>query len=86
MKITLGSEVRDTITGFTGIVVARCEWLYGCVRITVQPKQLHDGKPVDYVTFDEDQLEPVVAEKEKQRPVTGSFDRPNPTRASQESR
>ena len=34
----LGDEVKDTITGFKGIVVARTEWLNGCARVTVQPQ------------------------------------------------
>lgn len=34
--IKLGSIVKDTITGFTGIAVARCEYLNGCVQYEVQ--------------------------------------------------
>jgi len=52
-----GDLVKDKITGFEGIVVARTEWLYQCVRISVQPQSLHDGKPIDCQTFDEEQLE-----------------------------
>lgn len=53
----LGDEVKDTITGFKGIVVARTEWLNGCARVTVQPQKLKsDGTPVESQTFDEFQL------------------------------
>ena len=53
--INLGDKVKDRISGVVGIVVARTEWLYGCVRCTVQP-QAKDGKPVDPATIDEPQL------------------------------
>ena len=33
----LGDKVKDTITGFTGVVTGRSEWLFGCVRCAVQP-------------------------------------------------
>lgn len=56
MSVKLGDRVRDLITGFEGIVVARCEWLYGCVRLTVQPEKLKDGKQLETATFDEPQL------------------------------
>jgi len=48
-----GDRVKDLITNFEGIVVCRTEWLNKCVRICVQPEQLHDGKPIDGQTFDE---------------------------------
>ena len=35
--IELGSRVRDTITGFTGIVIARSDFLSGCNQVCVQP-------------------------------------------------
>lgn len=55
--IHLGDKVKDKVSGLTGIVVARTEWLYGCIRLTVQPQELHDGRPVDGYTFDEPQAE-----------------------------
>lgn len=56
MTVKLGDLVRDKITGYTGIAVARTEWLHGCVRVTVQSQELKDGKPVETSTFDEPQL------------------------------
>ena len=56
MAIKLGSKVVDSITGFEGIATARHEYLYGCVRITITPDKLHDGKPVDEQWFDEQRL------------------------------
>ena len=62
MAITLGSKVRDTITGMTGIVIARTVWLHGCARLTIQPLELKEGRPVDGCTIDEPQAE-IIKEK-----------------------
>lgn len=57
-RIELGDEVRDTITGFKGIAMARSMWLTGCDRITIQPKGLtKEGKTYEMQTFDEGQVE-----------------------------
>lgn len=53
--IKLGSRVKDSISGFSGIATGRFEYLYGCVRIGISPETLHDGKPVEYQVFDEAQ-------------------------------
>lgn len=55
-KIELGDEAKDIITGFQGVVICISKWLHGCVRVTLQPKELRDGKPVDSHTFDLPQL------------------------------
>jgi hypothetical protein len=68
MAIKLGSKVRDNITGFEGIAIARTEWLHSCARVTIQPTALHDGKPVESHTFDEKQVEIV----EERAPVVES--------------
>lgn len=78
-KFNLRDEVRDTITGFTGVITARTEWLNGCLRYVVQSKALKDGIPAEGQGFDEQQLELVNA---YQPPVElkrtgGPF--PNPT-------
>lgn len=69
MAVELGSIVTDSITGFSGVAVSRTEYLQGCARIVVQPKELRDGKPVDSIAFDELQL--VGHEPKKDRSVTG---------------
>ena len=53
--IKLGYEVEDIVSGFKGIAIARTDWLYGCVRICIQPSAV-DGKLPDSVSFDEPQL------------------------------
>lgn len=56
MTIILGKKYRDVVTGFAGIAVSRHEYLNGCVRISLQPSELQDGKPIDSVSFDLEQL------------------------------
>ena len=54
--VVLGQQYRDNITGFSGVAVARCTYLNGCVRISLQPTVLKDGLPIDERYFDEQQL------------------------------
>lgn len=57
MSIQLGDKCKDLVTGYEGVVVARTEWLNGCIRVTLQCDKLDkDGKPQDTYTFDEPQL------------------------------
>jgi hypothetical protein len=70
-KIELGSKVKDRISGFVGIVYARTEWMYGCRRYTVQPQELKDGRPVESVAFDEDQLEVLEVAKSFEVRIAG---------------
>lgn len=63
MLVVLGDRVKDKVTGLSGIAVARTEWLYGCIRITVQPEKLgKDGNVPETSTFDEPQLEVVKSQ------------------------
>ena len=55
--VKLGTVVTDKITGFTGVATSRTEYLYGCVRVYVEPKEMHEGKPIDGMVFDEQRLE-----------------------------
>ena len=60
--IRLGQKVRDEITGFAGVAVGRFVYLYGCVRVEVQPAALDkDGKRRESLIFDEGQLQVVDA-------------------------
>jgi hypothetical protein len=43
--IELGSKVKDSITGFSGIATGRAEYLHGVPRVLVEATQLTaDGK------------------------------------------
>ena len=77
MTIKLGDTARDTLTGLTGAVVARHEYLNGCVRLSLQPNKLKDGKPVDWSVFDIEQIELVKAAKPRRvLPSGGPHDEP----------
>lgn len=53
----LGIHAEDTVTGFTGVVMARTEYLNGCVQFCVQPEGMkEDGSPMDSQWFDEQRL------------------------------
>lgn len=57
----LGDRVKDPVTGLKGIVVCVSTWLHGCIRVTVQPETVKDGKPAELTSFDQSQLELVKA-------------------------
>lgn len=58
MAITLGSRVRDSLTGFEGIATSRTDYLYGCTHIGVTPEKLDkDGKVQASEFFDEQRIE-----------------------------
>lgn len=57
--IGLGQRVQDKITGASGIVTARHEYLYGCTRLSIQPAATDDGKQPEVFVTDEPQVEVV---------------------------
>ena len=62
-KFELGEQVKDTITGFQGVIIAKTKWLNGCVRYGIQSKKrTAEGKSIED-TIDEQQL--VSIEKPK---------------------
>lgn len=87
MDIRLGYKVRDRITGYEGIAISRHDYVYGCVRFTIQSDRLgSDGKVVDTITVDEPQLEVVNAgitstfTKREDAAPRNHGDRPHPER------
>ena len=74
-RIKLGNRVKDSITGFSGIVTGRNEWLYGCEQVLIQPDKLKDGAPVKADWFDEQRVILLSAKKppgaKKSKVVTG---------------
>lgn len=81
MPWELGTLLRDKITGFEGIAVARTRWLNGCLRYTLQSPHLKDGKPLDTETFDQEQLIAVGDDVVKAGPPGGG-PMPTPKRAT----
>lgn len=54
--VTLGSKVRDKITGFTGIVTGYVSYISGCNQALVVPQVGKDGASRDAEWFDEQRL------------------------------
>lgn len=80
-KFELGSKVRDTVTGFTGLVTIRTDWLAGLRRYALKPTILHDGKPIEAMWADEGLLEVVeAAEPHVMRKTGGPGDLPQRAR------
>lgn len=64
MKVTLGKRYKDSISGFSGVAVARATYLYGCVRVLIAPAKLtKDGDWLPDTWLDEPQLVSVRAAK-----------------------
>lgn len=78
--IELGSKVKDTVTGLVGIATARTEWLNGCARVTIQPQELKDGRPVEGYTVDEPQIEVLEVAAVKRGPTDTGGPIPEPSR------
>lgn len=53
MDISLGKKARDKVTGFTGVITGRAEYLYGCTQYCIVPPASKDGGYVDGQWFDE---------------------------------
>jgi len=54
--ISLGSEVQDKVTNFTGKVVVAIEYLHNCNQYYIQPSVDKEGKPRDGIWCDEGRL------------------------------
>jgi hypothetical protein len=65
------ASVKDKITGCSGVVVALAQWMHGCNRVLVQPKELKDGVPVKDAWFDVNRVELIEQPKESVRPAGG---------------
>jgi hypothetical protein len=66
-KVQLGDKVKDSVTGFTGIAVARVNWLHGCDRIIIQPSGIDkEGQTFKSEHFDEPQVVVLKAKAKKE--------------------
>ena len=82
--IELGDKVKCIYTGFTGIVVAKTEFINGCVQYAVAPKVKTADKYPEEMSIDEDSLK-VISKKQRIQPkkeeipfsFTGGPSRPN---------
>lgn len=81
MHSIIGKKVRDKITGFTGTVTGRVEYITGCNQLLVAPVVKDDGALVSSEWLDEQRAE-VLSEKkiELNNSASPGFDRPAPRR------
>ena len=57
-RVELGDRVKDRVTGFRGICIARTSHLAGCDTVGVKTEALEPGKPIpDAEWFDITQIE-----------------------------
>ena len=66
MEIKLGDKVRCLTTGFTGIAIAKMEFMNGCIQYEVVPRVGKDNKIPEGVFIDEISLE-IIKQKKKPR-------------------
>ncbi len=62
--IKLGDKVKDTITGFEGVAVAECEYLYGCKQFQIEGVD-KDGAPKSW-WFDFQRIEEIEMVKKEE--------------------
>ncbi len=76
-KFDNGQVLKDRVSGFQGVVIARTEYATGCRHYGMCSQELHDGKPVDWEWFDESRLFLVIGEEsvleKPQVPTSGPF-------------
>jgi len=65
--IELGDKVKCIYTGFTGVTVAKIEFINGCVQFSVQPKVDKDGKYPEEMNIDNSSL--IIIKKNKVKKV-----------------
>jgi hypothetical protein len=55
-KFDLGKRAKDKISGFTGIITSRIEYLTGCDQYGLKAPIKADGEPIDVHYFDEGRI------------------------------
>jgi len=85
-SVDLGDKVRDTITGYTGVVIGITFWLNGCARIMIQGDRLKDGLPTESQCIDEVQLKVLKPRKVARGPSEPGGPIPRPTREPKPTR
>lgn len=63
--IKLGDKVKDTITGFEGIAIAKTEFINGCIQFEVVPKIKKGEKYPEAISIDEQHLEVITSKAKK---------------------
>lgn len=64
-EIKLGDKVRCKLTGFTGVAVAKTEFINGCIQWIVLPKGDKNNKMPEEMSIDEQSLEVIPVKRKK---------------------
>lgn len=80
MFVNMAKKVRDTITGFSGVVVGHVEYISGCNQSLVQPPVKTDGEYVEGRYIDDDRLSVIEETPVSHMVHTAGFDKPAPVR------
>jgi len=74
-ELTFGMRVEDLVTGFSGIITGRTEYINGYVQWLIRPPVDKDGKPIDGLWIDEIQLHVLPGGGQFERQPTPGGDR-----------
>lgn len=67
----LGKKACDVVTGFTGIITGKAEYLTGCVQYSICPQMAEGDKSCpDNAWFDESRIEVIGDGVELVKPAT----------------
>lgn len=66
--VKLGDKALDTISGFVGIVTARCEYISGCIQFCLTPKCNKDGKLMEGHYFDDKRVMKIFVPLSEEKP------------------
>lgn len=73
-RLELGDLAAHVVTGFTGIVTAKVEYLEGCQQVCLQPRELQaDGEPKKSRYFDEPYVDLVERAAVPPRVINGQL-------------
>jgi hypothetical protein len=81
MDKKFGKEAKDKITGFKGIITAKCEYIYGCTQYGLTPKTSKNGEQKDIGWFDEGRINIIgkgIEVKEVKSEKNGCENQPHP--------
>lgn len=71
IELKLGQQMRDKVSGFTGIADARIEFMTGNVQYNLIRPVNKQGEPSDGLSFDQHQLESIKTVLEPIAPSSG---------------
>jgi hypothetical protein len=75
-KFNLGDKLKDSVTGYSGVVVGITKYATGCIHYGLQSDRTKENKPQEWEWFDESRMSLVKKQAVKfnlEKPVSGNF-------------